>query len=322
MRSWVRKAAPLTAAIALFASTTWALTGTAGAVWAGTDGKLVYYQFSGSDQAPVAQIFSMNRPGNGQKNLSAKGGAAGQVDIQPSVSPDGKRIAFAHLDFETGSAQVWTMTFEGLNRTDISNNGADASESGPSWSADGTKLLFVKQPPGSFPGDQGGGPATAGGSIWIRNADGTGTPQQLTAGPHDANPVMSNNGTRIAFSRPVAGQRHLFIMNADGSGTPTDLGPGSKPDWSPDDSHIAYGQGGSGPIMIVNVANPADKQTLGTFGQEAPVWSPDGTQLAFVDCTGPDACQIATMNTDGSNVRDLTHETQFSDQKVDWQSHA
>ena len=23
-------------------------------------------------------------------------------------------------------------------------------------------------------------------------------------------------------------------MNANGSGTPTDLGPGSKPDWSPD----------------------------------------------------------------------------------------
>jgi TolB protein len=133
---------------------------------------------------------------------------------------------------------------------------------------------------------------------------------------------MSNDGTRIAFSRPVAGQRHLFIMDADGTGTPTDLGPGSKPDWSPDDSHIAYGQGGSGPIMIVNVANPSDKETLGTFGQEAPVWSPDGKQLAFVDCTGEDTCQIATMNTDGSNVRDLTNDMQFSSQKVDWQSHA
>ena len=74
--------------------------------------------------------------------------------------------------------------------------------------------------------------------------------------------------------------------------------------------------------MIVNVANPADKQTLGTFGQEAPVYSPDGKQLAFVDCAGPlPRCQIATMNTDGSNVELLTNDTQFSDQKVDWQSH-
>jgi dipeptidyl aminopeptidase/acylaminoacyl peptidase len=214
------------------------------------------------------------------------------------------------------------MTFEGHERTDISNDAADASESGAAWSPDGAKLLFVKQPAGSFPGDQGPGPASAGGSIWIRNADGSGTPQQLTAGPNDANPAMSNDGTRVAFSRPVAGARHLFIVNADRSGTPTDLGPGSKPDWSPDDSRIAYGQGGSGPIMIVNVANPSDKQTLGTFGNEAPVWSPDGKQLAFIDCTGAnEVCQIATMNTDGSNVRQLTNDTQFSNQKVDWQSH-
>ena len=312
----------MAAAFALVGATTWALSGTAGAVWAGTDGKLVFYKFDVTSPQPIAQVFSMNRPGNGQKNLSAKSGAAGEVDIQPSVSPDGKSIAFAHLDLDTGSAQVWTMSFEGHQRIDISNDAADASESGPAWSADGTKLLFVKQPPGSFPGDQGGGPATAGGSIWIRNADGSGTPQQLTAGANDANPAMSNDGTRIAFSRPVAKQRHLFIMNANGSGTPTDLGPGSKPDWSPDDSHIAYGQGGMGPIMIVNVANPSDTQTLGTFGQEAPVWSPDGKQLAFVDCTGPQQlCQIATMNTDGSNIRDLTNDTQFTDQKVDWQSH-
>src|SRR5262249_7585662 len=96
-----------------------------------------------------------------------------------------------------------------------------------------------RQPLGSFPGDQGGGPGTAGGSIWIRNADGSGTPEQLTAGPNDANPVTSNDGIRIAFSRPVAGPRHLFIMNADGTGSPTDLGPGANPDWSPDDSHLA-----------------------------------------------------------------------------------
>jgi Tol biopolymer transport system component len=317
MKSLRGKFVALVAAVALCGATTWTLTATAGAVWSGTDGKLVFYKFSGTDDAPVAQIYSMNRPGNGQKNLSVKGGAGGEVDIQPSVSPDGKRIAFAHLDVATGSAQVWTMTFEGLNRTDISNDAAEASESGPAWSADGTKLLFVKQPPGSFPGDQGPGPASAGGSIWVRNADGTGTPQQLTAGPNDANPAMSNDGTRIAFSRPVAGQRHLFVMNANGSAKPTDFGPGAKPDWSPDDSHIAYGQGGMGPIMIVNVTNPSDKRTLGTFGQEAPVWSPDGTQLAFMDCTAADTCQIATMNTDGTNVRDLTDGN-----KVDWQSHA
>ena len=43
-----------------------------------------------------------------------------------------------------------------------------------------------------------------------------------------------------------------------------------------------YGQGGGGSVMVVNVSNPADKQTLNLFG-EAPVWSPDGTEIAFLD---------------------------------------
>jgi Tol biopolymer transport system component len=297
--------------------------GSAGAVWSGVDGKLVFSKFDTTSQNPVAQIFSMNVNGKGQKNLSAAGGAAGQLDIQPAVSPDGKRIAFTHFDPVTGSAQIWVMSFQGHFRTDISNDGTTASESGPAWSADGSKILFVRQPAGSFPGDQGPGPASAGGQIWIRNADGTGTPQQLTTGPHDANPVMSNDGSMIAFSRPVGGVRHLFVMNANGTGAARDLGPGAKPDWSPDDTHLVYGQGGTGPIMVVSVSNPADKQTLTGFGDEAPVWSPDGRQIAFLDCAGPNqVCEIAVMNANGQNQRDLTHDQTLSNQKVDWQAHA
>src|SRR5690242_20573540 len=107
-------AAVLSMAIALAATP-------AGAVWSGTDGKLVFFKTDFASEQPIAQIYSMNRPGNGEKNLTAKGGSDEEVDIQPSVAPDGKHIAFASLDFATGSAQIWTMTFEGLRRTNISN---------------------------------------------------------------------------------------------------------------------------------------------------------------------------------------------------------
>jgi Tol biopolymer transport system component len=302
--------------VALVGSGAGSLGGSAGAAFSGVNGKFVFFK---DDFPNSVQIYSMNGPGNGEKNLSAKGGGGSQLDLQPSVSPDGQSIAFVRLDQATGSGQLWTMTFEGLKQSDVSNDAASFSESGPAWSADGSKLLFVRQPPGSFPGDQGGGPATAGGTIWMRNADGSGTPIQVTNGAHDANPVMSSDGTRIAFSRPVSGARHIFVMNTNGSGL-TDLGVGSKPDWSPDGTHLVYGQGGSGPIMVVNVSNPADTQTLTGFGDEAPVWSPDGTEIAFLDCTSG-VCQIAVMNADGTQARDLTNDT-ASDQKVDWQAHA
>jgi TolB protein len=290
----------------------------AGAVWPGGNGDIVFFKFDFSTFS--AQIYSMSSQGQGQTNLSAAGGGSAQSDVQPSVSPDGKRIAFTRVDQASGSAQIWVMRIDGSRQTDISNNGALASESGPSWTEDGSKILFIRQPPGSFPGDQGGGPATAGGSIWIRRADGRGTPRQVTPGPHDANPALSPDGDLIAFSRPVGGARHLIVMKADGNGAPRDLGPGAKPDWSPDSTHLVYGQGGSGPIMVLRVSDPSDRQTLTGPGREAPAWSPDGSQNVFVDCASPGApCQIALMSAAGQNQHDITSDQTVSNLKPDWQ---
>src|SRR5438477_2502682 len=78
------------------------------AVWPGANGKIVFVKVDFSNPGvPAAQIYSMNRNGGNQRNLSAAGGGGDQVDIQPSVSPDGKRIAFARLDQATFSAQLW-----------------------------------------------------------------------------------------------------------------------------------------------------------------------------------------------------------------------
>lgn len=291
------------------------------AAWPGDNGKIVFYKadfFTGADQ-----IYSMNSQGQGQTNLSAAGGTS-QIDIQPSVSPNGKRIAFTRgevLGPRTVTGQLWTMNIDGSHQTDISHDGALASESGASWTEDGSKILFVRQPSGSFPGDQGGGSATAGGSIWIRNANGKGTPRQLTPGPHDANPAMSPDGDLIAFSRPVAGARHLMVMKADGNGTPRDLGPGSKPDWSPDSTRLVYGQGGTGPVMVVRVSQPSNKQTLTGPFNEAPAWSPDGTKIVYMDCTAGfmAPCQIAVMSATGQNQHDITNDQTMSDSKPSWQ---
>ena len=286
------------------------------AVWPGANGKIVFVKVDFSNPGvPAAQIYSMNSNGGNQRNLSAAGGGGDQVDIQPSVSPDGKRIAFARLDQATFSAQLWTMRIDGSQQTDISNDAALASESGPAWTEDGSKVLFVKQPPGSFPGE--------GGSIWIRRANGEGTPRQVTTGARDANPAMSPDGDLIAFSRPPAGggPRHLFVMQADGDDTPRDLGQGAKPDWSPDSKRIVYGQGGTGPIMVVKVSNPSQTQTLTGPFNEAPVWSPDGKKIVYMDCTSGRSCQIAVMTATGGNQHDITNDATMANQKPDWQAH-
>jgi Tol biopolymer transport system component len=323
MARWRRTTAPAAALVAVACVFGIVFAPSAQATWLGGNGKIVFYKVdftTGRDQ-----IYSMNSDGQGQTNLTTAGGGTSQFDIQPSVSPNGKRIVFARaevLNPTTITGQLWTMKMDGSDQTDISNNGAQASESGPSFTEDGSQVLFVRQPSGSFPGDQGGGPATAGGAIWIRNANGKGTPRQLTPGAHDANPVMSPDGDLIAFSRPVGGARHLFVMKADGDdGSAQDLGPGSKPDWSPDSTRLVYGQGGSGPIMVMKVSDPSKTQTLAGFGNEAPVWSPDGTQIAYMHCTSFNApCQIALMSATGQNKHDITSDQTASNQKPAWQS--
>ena len=132
-----------------------------------------------------------------------------------------RAIAFARLDQDTGSAQLWTMTFEGLKQTNVSNDAASFSESGPGWSADGSKLLFVRQPPGSFPGDQGGGPATAGGEIWIRNADGSGTHDAVEQQGGLAGPRQLTTTARAIPYSPTVCRRRSGVTLSSAAGAVT-----------------------------------------------------------------------------------------------------
>lgn len=298
----------------------------AAAVWPGANGKIVFWKADITSHSANGQIYAMDSHGANQVNLSAAGGGAGQIDLQPSVSPDGKRIAFTRgLVPDPNNpviiGQIFTMRMDGSHQADVTND-LSYTASGPSWTEDGSHILFVKASAGQFPG--------FGGSIWTQRADGKGTPRQLTQGTTDANPAMSPDGDLLAFSRvdptdplpaPQPGfWRHLMLMKADGDEPAVDLGRGSKPDWSPDSRRIVYGQAGFGPIMVLKVANPSQKKQLADVGNEAPVWSPDGTRIVYVDCLSPTApCQIAVMKADGTNKHDITNESTFAHMKPDWQ---
>lgn len=287
------------------------------AAWPGGNGKIIFWKavVDLTTGAPSSvQIYSMDERGHAQTNLSAAGGGGSQFDIQPSVSPNGHRIVFTRVDPNL-AGQIWTMKIDGSDQTNISNDAATASESNPSWSEDGKDVLFVRRAVGT--------PVLgAPGSIWIRKANGQGQAHQLTSGP-DANPAMSPDGDLIAFTRFAQdGPPSIFVMKADGSEPPHVLVKGAKPDWSPDSRRIVYGQGGTGPIMVVRVSDPTHPALLAGSGNEAPAWSPDGKQIVFLHCSGPLACQVAVMTANGQHPHDITSERNdqgVTDQKPDWQ---
>jgi TolB protein len=135
-------------------------------------------------------------------------------------------------------------------------------------------------------------------------------------------PETGNEGTAIPLD---AAQRQLMVANADGSDQraiggfvllQTYSGGFS---WSPDASQIVYmtsdpaEQPTTSRLRLVNVADGSEvalpEERLGYL----PAWSPDGTQIVFgafvgdPDESGNRESELFLMNSDGSNVRQLTH---------------
>ena len=80
-------------------------------------------------------------------------------------------------------------------------------------------------------------------SLWIAATDGGSPPRRLTAGPHDAAPRWSPDGTTLAFLRPKDGHAQLYLLSLAGGEAQqlTDLPKGaSAAAWSLDGNTIAF----------------------------------------------------------------------------------
>ncbi len=104
----------------------------------------------------------------------------------------------------------------------------------------------------------------------------------LTEDPGDHTPVFSPDGSRLAVAYKQHDHWDIHVMNADGSGrarlTET-------------------------PLRVI-VEQRINGQEPRSWNNVAPVWSPDGSQIAFLtDRNG--GWEIWVMNADGSNQRPL-----------------
>jgi hypothetical protein len=145
------------------------------------DGGTMFFQLGSP-----GEIFRISYPtpaATGEPRNLTNSGATD--DIEPAVSPDGSRVAFARRVGLPGTDyQIYVMSAsDGTGQQQLTNSGSNVS---PTWSPDGSKLAFASHRDGNW-------------QIYSMNADGSGQTRLTNEATDDQHPAWSPDGTLIAF---------------------------------------------------------------------------------------------------------------------------
>ncbi|MBA2291038.1 MAG: PD40 domain-containing protein [Gemmatimonadales bacterium] len=257
-----------------------------------------------------AEIWVMNGDGTDARRLTFNT----SDDFGIAWSPDGSRLVFGANQFIPDSSGALVPAHHSLYVIDPADGTptritpVGLKTQFPSWSPDGTRILFH----GSRQGSAGIN------DIFVMDADGSNIAQLTsTDAAVDARPEWSPDGRHIAFQSNRDGSNEIHVMNADGSDVIqlTHGGPGTTnmaPAWSPDGKRLLFQSNRDGNVEVY-VMNPDGSGQTRLTHDPAPdgdaEWADDGRLIVFdrdVPSGRKMVPQLWVMNADGTAVSPLT----------------
>lgn len=218
-----------------------------------------------------------------------------------ALSPQGDRIAYISDRKEGRDIYILDLRTGGLHRL-VKDDLSDKWY--PTWSPSGQQIAFLAWHTDDNYND-----------LYVVTSDGNHEMRVANAAIVSGKPTWSPDGTRLAVTVVQDGKYDIYVARSDGSDfsplTHDGTGGGSLA-WSPDGSQIVFER-----IDGMHLVQVSDgRQTQLTIEPPIrnpitmePLWSPDGTHIAFVsqrDGGDAERQELYVMNSDGSDVTRLT----------------
>ena len=188
-----------------------------------------------SERDAYKQIIRVLGDGSGRKVLTGER----EFAADPSLSPDGKRIAFVAVVGDLfvihPKMGLFVMNVDGSGRTRLAEKElGDRIPAAPNWSPDGKRIAFCTRPQGGTKGKY---------QLHVVDADGRNIKPLDTV--EAIAPVWSPDGKRLLITRlrePKTGRwkPSLCTVNVDGTNLRELVPGGFSGAWSPDGKALAF----------------------------------------------------------------------------------